>query len=460
MSAAFAVTPDRFRISSIKANLLGGDLQGDAEVTNWRSSLPSPLPNSVEKPPATARRRVLKPVPAEALQRGSVRLQLSGFPILPALEMLSSKKLPLDQLALAGNTSGNVDIVWVGSIRDADTHLKLGIVPPPKAVPGEIPLLGQIDGVYRGSRDELEVSQLHLTTPSSEITATGNLAATSSLRFTLTTHNTREWTPLLQAAYGSPNLPFAVHGWANLAGNASGKLSALSVNGNLEVYDFDTTLPATKRVSSQVVHWDALTAAVQYSSSHFAARNGSLIHGHSTAHFDVSAELAQGVYQQNDPFTLHFDLRNADLAELIQLGGLAQPSAGNVSGTLSMSASLSGTGANPHGDGHIELRNGMALGVAVPRLTSDLRLGGGELQFNNIDASAYDAPLSGNAAIGTSNLDFAKNAFRLNLSGRNLALARFPRLQNGRFTADGVADFTVRISGTPAAALARSARSS
>jgi translocation and assembly module TamB len=115
-----------------------------------------------------------------------------------------------------------------------------------------------------------------------------------------------------------------------------------------------------------------------------------------------------------------------------------------------MSATVSGTRFDPHGDGHIEIRNGMAYGVAVPLLKSDLRLARGELQFNNIDASAYDAPLSGSAAVSTSNHDWSKSEFRLNLSGRNLDLARFPRLQTGRFTADGVADFTVRVSGSPA----------
>jgi len=82
-------------------------------------------------------------------------------------------------------------------------------------------------------------------------------------------------------------LPFAVHGWAGLTGNASGKLSTLSVSGNLEVYDFDTVLPATERVAARAVHWDALSTAIQYSSNHFTAHNGSLIHGHTTARFDA-----------------------------------------------------------------------------------------------------------------------------------------------------------------------------
>ena len=157
-------------------------------------------------------------------------------------------------------------------------------------------------------------------------------------------------------------------------------------------------------------------------------RNGSLIHGHTTAHFDASTVLTEGALQESDPFALHFEIRNADVAELVQLVGVQHP----LAGTLNMSATVSGTRANPHGDGHIELHNGTAYGVGVPLLQSDLRLAGGELQFNNIKASAYGAPLSGSAAVSTSNLgapnnDLSNHEFRLNLSGRNLDLARLPR---------------------------------
>jgi translocation and assembly module TamB len=435
-TAGFSVAPERFHVFSIKANLLGGDLVGDADVTNWQSSLgPSPVPGS---------RHVIGRVPPQSLQRGSVRLQLSGFPLLPGLEMLSSKNLPLDRLALSGSASGNVEMLWVGSIGDAETRLNLGIVPSPKAVAGALPVHGQMDGIYRGSRDELEVHQLHLTTPGSELSAAGNLAATSSLRFSLSSHNLKEWSPLLEAAYGSRDLPFAVHGWASLAGNATGKPSALVISGNLEAYDFDTTLPPTEHIPSRVVHWDALSTAIQLSNSHFNVHNGSLIYGHTTIHFDASTALADGRLAPNAPFTLHFDFRNADLAEVTRLAGVPAP----LVGTLDLSVTASGTRADPHGDGHFEIRNGVVYGIGVPLLRSDLRLSDGELQFNNIDASAYDAPLSGSAAVNMSNLGARQNQFRLNLSGRNLALARFQRLQSSRFAADGVADFTVRVSGT------------
>ena len=461
LTAGFSLTPERLHLSAIRANLLGGDLQGDADVINWQTSLVTSLKSSVEnsverslEPTPARRRHGVAKIPPKTLQHGSVHLQLSGFPLLPALQFLSSKKLPLDRLNLNGSSSGNMDVLWVGTIRDAETRLGLGIVPLARPAPGEIPVLGQIFGVYRGSRDELEISELHLATPSSEISASGNLAATSSLRFSATSHNLKEWTPLLDAAYGSPNLPFTVHGWASLSGNASGKLSDLSISGNLEVYDFDTVLPATERVSARAVHWDALTTAIQYSSHHFSARDGSLLHGHTLAHFDASAALTDSVLEDNDPFTLHFDLSNADAAEVAQWAGATQP----LAGTLNISATVSGTLAHPHGDGHLEVRNGSVYRVAIPLLKSDLRLADQELQFNNIETTVFDAPLSGSAAVSTANLTvsnrlssedaLSKSEFKLNLSGRNFDLAHLPRLQTSRFTTDGIADFTLRASGS------------
>ena len=205
------------------------------------------------------------------------------------------------------------------------------------------------------------------------------------------------------------------------------------------------TRPCPRRyeVFSRAVHWDALTTTVQYSSSHFAARNGSLIHGHATAHFDVSAELTGAAFRENDSFTLHFDLRNANLSEFAQLAGVTQPFAALwIVRRLSRARKPIPTATDTFGS-----TMGMAYGVGIPSVTSDLRLAEGELHFNNIEASVYGAPISGSAGVSTSYLTLlsrgphnvnaqnvitqsgklSKNEFRLNLSGHNLDLARFPR---------------------------------
>ncbi len=298
---------------------------------------------------------------------------------------------------------------------------------------------GRIEGTYRSARDELELSAFRLATPASEMQASGNLSADSALRFSVTTHNVREWMPLLEAVYGSPQLPFAVHGFATLSGNASGRLSAISLNGNLEVYDFETVLPATRRTPAQTVHWDALTTGFQYSGNNVAARNGALIHGHAIAHFDVSATLAGGEFAANSPFTLHLDLLNGDVDEVARLAGIDRP----LAGSLGLTVNLSGTRAAPHGDGHFEVRDGVVYGVAVPSAKGDLRLANDELQFNNVEARAYDALFSASGGVSTSS-----DQFHVSVAGRNLDVSHFPRLQSSRFRMDGMAEFSARVSGT------------
>jgi translocation and assembly module TamB len=432
VGAAFSVTSERLHVSSIKASLFGGELQGEADVTNWQASpQPHPLPS---------RPRMAGQVSNTGPQRGSVRLLLAGFPLAPAITVVSTSKVPLDQLNLSGFASGNLEMLWVGPIRSAETRVNLNIVPPKQPAPGQLAVRGQVAGVYRGSRDELQLDQFHLNTPASEITASGNLSSTSSLKVAATSHDMKEWAPLLQAAYGSGDLPFTIHGWANFNGLVTGRLSFMQVNGNLEVYDFETALPANDHRPSQMIHWDALTATVQYSSKNFSARNGTLIHGRTTVRFDASSTMVAGVSQASSPIALRLDLRNADVAEIAHLAGSSRP----LAGVADLTFNASGTRAQPHGEGRIEIRDATIYGAPVPFVRSDLRLSDNELQFSNVAASVYDAPLSGTAAVNISSKEF-----RLNLSGRDLGLVHFPKLQTSRFMVEGRVDFTAKASGTP-----------
>ena len=427
---AFSVTPSRLRLSSIKANLMGGDLSGDVDVTNWQ--------NSLESPSAT-RSRALARTPAGSVQRGSAHFQVARFPLAPVLSALSTERVPLDRLNLSSNSSGTVEMLWVGSVRAAETRLNLSFAPPSQALPSEVPLHGQVEGIYRGSHDELDLSALHLATNASDITAAGSLSGASSLHFTASSHNVREWAPLLQALYGSPNLPFVVHGWASLTGTASGRVSALTLNGNLEAYDFETTIPARGNARSQTIHWDALASSVQFSNSAFAAHNGSLIHGHTVAHFDVSSALFNGSLEPNAPLTAHLDVLDADVAEVAALVGVARP----LSGKLGVSLNLSGTRDNPHGAGHFEVRDGSAYGASVPLFHGELQLTGDEIQLTSFEAKAYNATLSGRASANRTT-----RAITIDAEGNNIDIARFPRLESSRLTIDGVADFKTHIAGT------------
>ena len=83
-SAGFSVTPDRFRVSSIKANLFGGDLVGDADVTNWQSSLGKVRAEFVQSPSNRRRPRRGASDRTRPAGKSSARLGAPAIGGLPA----------------------------------------------------------------------------------------------------------------------------------------------------------------------------------------------------------------------------------------------------------------------------------------------------------------------------------------------------------------------------------------
>jgi autotransporter translocation and assembly factor TamB len=124
---------------------------------------------------------------------------------------------------------------------------------------------------------------------------------------------------------------------------------------------------------------------------------------------------------------------------------------------LSMTVTISGTRANPHGDGHIELHNGIAYGVGVPLLKSDLRFRGwrASVQQHRIQCLRRSSfRKRRHQHCRTSSLPTRLNlveergspeSFRTQPRSRPFPTHSRP----DRFTADGSADFTLRVSGTP-----------
>jgi len=430
-SSDFTITPLRLRLSSLKAAVLGGELQGDVDVTNWQTSL---------EPSLSARKRpLIGRISPGSLQRGAIHVRVSNFPIGPALQEVSSKRLRIDGVRLAANAIGAVEMLWVGSIGDAETKLDLVFKARGRSLPGELASSGEMRGIYRGSRDELALDRFHLITPASEVTAQGELSSTSLLRISFSSRNLNEWQALLHTAWGPEPLPFAVNGPVNFNGAASGRLSDFALSGSLRVEDFQTTLAMGAQHTQQTIAWDSLSATLQYSPAALSLRNATLIHGAGVMHFEGSTSLVGGVVTRNSPFNLRFDIRNGDLAELVRLAGYSYP----VSGTFHVSAHASGTAEEPHGEGHVEISNAVVYGDHAGLVRSDLRLSQRELQFNNVEASFSGAPVTGSAVLST-----VDNTFRLNLSASNLDLAGFPPLHTPRFTVDGRADTVVHVAGT------------
>jgi translocation and assembly module TamB len=425
LSSDFSVNDRQIKLTKAQGRLLGGSIGGDAEITNWLAHQPQPVGNSKEK----------KTEEPKAL----LRLRLKDISAGAVAAALSTRQYPLDRLNLAGATDGTIEARWTGSPRRAEAEFALNLTPPAKLRGGQIPVTATVRGVYRASEDELELAQLDLATRSSQLHASGKLAATSSLQLSTATTDLGELQPLIGALHGPNRLPIALHGSAHFNGAASGKVSSASLAGHLQIQNFDSMIPATDRAPEQQVHWDSLAADIQISRHAVALRHATAIHGDTSARFDVSASLSKGQFNPTDNFTANLNLQNADIAEVQALAGYDYP----VTGRANLALQASGTRAQPHAEGHVQIADAVVYGQPIRQFDSDLRWNDGQASLNNIHLGYYDAQATGGAAY-----DSNTHTYHFNLSGQNFDLTRVPRLQTTRVPVEGRADFTAQGSGT------------
>ena len=338
-----------------------------------------------------------------------------------------------------GSATGTVDASWKGSPKDAEVAFVLDVSPPQHSAPGELPVTAHVQGKYRAGSDSLELAQFNLSTPASRMQASGTLAASSTVHFSLSTSNLEEWRPLVTALGGPTNVPFRVDGNAAFNGVAGGTISAPTLAGTLVAQDFEFTMPATSRTPEKPVHWDSLAASVQFSSHDLAFRGGSLHRGDTSADFDVSATLQKGQFTESSPFTARVNLHHVDVASTAALAGFDYP----VSGTADVSL---------RSPGRVRIRRCRdTFTQPMPRRmenrsrssTAIFTSLGARPTLSNIRLTHEDAEVSGSAAYAP-----ATRGYRLDLVGKNFDLSRIRQIQVDRLPVEGRADFTLQGTGT------------
>jgi translocation and assembly module TamB len=424
LASQFSVTSERLSLSQIQARLLGGEVTGEAEVSSWLRP-PSRSPGAKAKTPTE--------------QKGSLHLRFRDVSVSELLAAFAPSNPAISRLSLAGNSAGTAELRWAGALRNWEAEVASEVTPPIRLHSGEIPLTAHLRATYRGPTDELEIAEFSASTPASQLQAVGGLSSKSALRFSVSTTNLAQWRPVFKLLGYPRDIPVMLSGHASFSGTASGKLSAITLAGNLQAEDFDIQVPATSEAPSRQVHWDSLTAFVQTSAHTLALRAGHLQHGAAAVSFDGSAHLQNGQIATQSPFALHLDIHQADLSELLGLAGYNYP----IRGTANVRLQLSGTRADPHGEGHVDLTDALVENQSVERFGADLRFLGGEASMFNIRLAYGAAEVSGAATYNLSS-----GAFRFNLAGEDFDLAQIPQLQDARHSVEGALGFTAQGSGT------------
>ena len=433
-AAHFVLTHDRLVISDLTAQALGGWISGGAGVTNW--SRLGPLHGAAGV--------------AQPRQHGVAHLRLSGVQIGALAAAVSSPRLPLDRTNPAGAASGTVDVEWTGLPRNLNATFRVDVQPPANPRPGQLPLTARLEMVYRGLQSTVEISQLNIATRATRFNAAGVLGSTSArLSVGLNSSNLAELQAAL-AALHQPRVALEVHGRTSFTGSVTGRLSAPTISGHLEISDFDTNfspgqmlLPAATgavaAASPRRLHWDSLSADLVYSPWEFSFHQGLLRRGAAQARFDVSEGLQNGELEDASALRGQVRITGADVQDMQLIAGTAYP----ITGKVSLNLRLGGTHSNPSGQGPLEIIRGTLAGESFQSLRATLEWAGWEVKLTGLTLTHNGAQVSGSLAY-----DFSSNAFHFDLTGANFQLSQFPQLQRPRMTVAGLAGFHLQGSGT------------
>ncbi|MCI0349666.1 MAG: translocation/assembly module TamB domain-containing protein [Acidobacteriales bacterium] len=426
VSAAFAVNQDELTLSSIDGRVFGGKVSGSAEIRQWLPT--NQTAGKLEK----------------RSQAGVVRLRVQDLDIGSVAAALATHSLPLDRVNAAGAASGEVSASWKGAIKRGSAEVNLSVVTPTQVAPDELPVTGQLEAVYSGAQEALNVKKLQVSTRGTELSVTGVLAPTSRLSVDFSTTNLNEFKPAM-AAFGVSELPLELKGRATFRGNVSGKVKAPAVAGRLEVREFESLFAAKKAGavggsdSIRRIHWDLLSADVNIASNSAAVRNARLVRGQTQIAFDASGTLRNYKLTERDAVNAAVNIKDAPIADLQQIAGFSYP----IQGTLNLRAQMQGTRLNPRGSGHFEITNGVAYEQPFRSLTADLNLVSNDVQVRNLNLAMNGSRLTGVAAY-----NLRSEAFRFDLVGTNWNLVELHRLQTEKLQVSGTAGFRAQGNGT------------
>jgi translocation and assembly module TamB len=416
----FSLDPQKVLLSQTEGRVFGGAFTSEAEISNWQTA------------PKSGKRE-------KGEQRGTIKFKLKDVSLSEILVSLGPPFRPVNQLKFAGNISGTSELRWIGSIGDAEIVSALDVSKPNSIARGEIPLTANVQGTYGLRGDTLQLTGLSANTPSSQLRAAGALSSASALRFSFVTSDLREWQPLTAAIF-TTGVPFAIDGNAAFNGSASGKWPNLSIAGNLQIQNFETSIPVKKHVPEQV-HWDSLSADMQLSPRNLSAHNVVLRNGSATIKLDGSVGLISWNLAPESLIHVRVDAQNANAGQLARLAQFPF----SLRGQLNGNGDLTGTASKPEGQGTVSLSSAEIEGHPFDSATMFLQFRNGEALLENLQIVRGDTQVS-----GAGSYDFSAQTMQLNVTGTNFDLAEFSPLEKSRIRVDGKLDFSAQASGSTA----------
>lgn len=418
-SGHYSFDPQKFSLNQVQGRALRGTFSSELEVTNW---------NAPEKPVKGA-----KPVQ----QRGSGVVKMRDVSLIDLIGGLGPRFKQLQAERLAGSVSGSSEIKWKDSIRNVEVVSGITVSRPPRAISGQLPVSATTHFDYQAGPVSLQIDDLTGSTPATQVRASGLLSKNSGLHLSVASDNVGEWTPLISAAFPQ-GLPIAVAGHAAFNGTVGGRFENPAFSGNLQLRDFDTSVPQPNH-AAKLVHWDSLSTDVQLSASNLGLRNALFRREEATVQVDGGVELSNWTSQPRSAMHLKAEIQNGDATVLETLAGQNERATGKINAQLS----ASGTISKPTGQAVMKWSNGSVRGYAFDNASATMSLGTSRVTFQRLEIARGKANVSGSGWY-----ELPTHAFQGDISGTNFDIAEVAPVERSRVKIGGTIDFSAKASGT------------
>ena len=459
----------RLQITNVTARLKpGGQLEGAVLLDHWIAPLAgAPVVEAAEPVKREKKGRSHEKTPAVAVAphvdtglhtNGKVNAYFRNVTLDTLLDMVSQP--PFQRLGLDARLNGPSTAVWSdGDVDTLTVSTNFNLRPSATTPNRESPTTGAVDATYFQRSGAVNLRNLQLTMPASQITARGTLGAYPMTRPTAISvdfhsHNLDEFDPLLRdlgvtrnGKNGTAALPVSLGGEADFHGAWAGSLVDPHLSGQLTAKDVSLEVPSNSGELQQV-HLDSLDAAGSYSAAKIAIDHGQLQHGNASVTFDgtLTAAAPRSAKAQGRPgfdgrSIVHTNLLATDvnIDDLQPFFGEKLPVTGQASSHLNIDGPLN----TLSGTGWIELEKGALYGEPLTRARAQGKMVGQVVQL----ASLTMTSAAGTVA-GTGSYDFHSGQFQIDAHGNNLDVAKIQRLRQSVSDLAGTFEFTVSGSGT------------
>ncbi|HEV2215129.1 MAG TPA: hypothetical protein VGR64_07550, partial [Terracidiphilus sp.] len=424
----------RLQITNVTARLkAGGQLEGEVLLDHWIPPLSgAPVVQAAEPPKHEKKGRIHEPATPPATAKVDTNLHTDGkvnayfrdVTLDTLLDMVSQP--PFQRLGMDARLNGLTKADWSdGDVDTLTVSANLNLSPSGRRVADEAPTSGAIDGTYLQRSGAVDLRNLQVNLPSSQVSAHGKLGAfpmTSPTGIAVEVHSRdlddfdTVFTALgltRNGKTGTSALPVDLDGQVDFKGTWTGSLVDPLLAGDLHASDLAVELPAgDKAAQPRVVHLDSLDATGSYSAKRIAIDRGEMKYGDASISADgtLTATSAPSPKAPGKPlFDAHSLLRAHVRAAAVNADDLAPLLSAPLplTGQLSTQVTVDGPFDTLNGNGWLQLDNGTLYGEPLTRARAEGTITGHVVQLASVTMNSAAGAVTGSGSYDLSARRFA-----------------------------------------------------